>query len=242
MEVKLNICKLGGEKSCAIRISDATTDFLPEDSSTPVFQKFKMSEVKSIDVVRFNTINETKILRVFISDIDLSNIFEIKEDGWYDVHHIVLPTKEWFDQALEDGGMIYTYDTVYYIDNEKFYKYKNSVTTEICIEEILERNPLNTTISVACQNHFSIFYLMHCYILLAEKLLSINLRCENNQLSELTFNRDVLWMAINIIKYSVEFGDLEGATVRLSKLNYCNGLCKKLNNDTLNISGCGCSK
>jgi hypothetical protein len=33
MEVKLNICKLGGEKSCAIRISDATTDFLPEDSS-----------------------------------------------------------------------------------------------------------------------------------------------------------------------------------------------------------------
>lgn len=81
MEVKLNICKLGGEKSCAIRISDATTDFLSEDSSTPVFQKFKMSEVKSIDVVRFNTINETKILRVFISDIDLSNIFEIKEDG-----------------------------------------------------------------------------------------------------------------------------------------------------------------
>ena len=26
-------------------------------------------------------------------------------------------------------------------------------------------------------------------------------------------------MAINIIKYSVEFGDLEGATVRLSKLS-----------------------
>ena len=49
-------------------------------------------------------------------------------------------------------------------------------------------------------------------------------------------------MAINIIKYSVEFGDLEGATVRLSKLNYCNGLCKTLNNDTLNISGCGCNK
>ena len=160
MEVKLNICKLGGEKSCAIRISDATTDFLPEDSSTPVFQRFKRSEVKSIDVVRFNAVNETKILRVFISDIDLSNVFEIKEDGWYDVHHIVLPTKEWFDKALEDGGMIYTYDTVYYIDNEKFYKYKDAVTTEICIEEILERNPLNTTISVACQNHFSIFYLM----------------------------------------------------------------------------------
>ena len=138
MEVKLNICKLGGEKSCAIRISDATTDFLPEDSSTPVFQRFKRSEVKSIDVVRFNAVNETKILRVFISDIDLSNVFEIKEDGWYDVHHIVLPTKEWFDQALEDGGMIYTYDTVYYIDNEKFYKYKDAVTTEICIEEILE--------------------------------------------------------------------------------------------------------
>ena len=79
MEVKLNICKLGGEKSCAIKISDATTDFLPEDSSTPVFQKFKMSEVKSVDVVRLNLVNETKILRVFISDIDLSNIFEIKE-------------------------------------------------------------------------------------------------------------------------------------------------------------------
>lgn len=94
MEIKLNICKLGGEKSCAIKISDATTDFLPEDSATPVFQKFKMSEVKSVDVVRLNLVNETKILRVFISDIDLSNIFEIKEDGWYDIHHIVLPTKE----------------------------------------------------------------------------------------------------------------------------------------------------
>jgi hypothetical protein len=47
-------------------------------------------------------------------------------------------------------------------------------------------------------------------------------------------------MAINVIKYLSELGDLEGAVVRLNKLDYCNGLCKKINDITLNYSGCGC--
>lgn len=242
MIVKLNVCKLGGEDNCYLKIVDASTDFLPENSETPEFQKFKLSEVKNIDVIRLNGIDKTDILKVFISDVGLSNTFKIEKDGWYDIQHIILPTKEWFDKALAEGGMIYTYDTVYYVDGEKLYKYKDMTTTEVKIEEILNRNPINTTISLACQDHFSIFYLMHCYILLAEKLLSVNLRCKDEQLSELTFNRDVLWMAINIIKYAVEFGDLSGAAVRLSKLDYCNGLCKKLDSGTLNISGCGCGK
>ena len=83
--------------------------------------------------------------------------------------------------------------------------------------------------------------MIRCYIKIAEKLLKLNIKCVQDNLKELTFNRDVIWMAINIIKYLVESDNLAQAVVILNKIEYCNGLCKNANNDTLNTSGCGCS-
>lgn len=81
MEVKVNICKIGREKNCAVALTDVSTDFLPEDSVTPVFQKFKKSEVKCIDAVQHNNISETKLVNTLISDVGETNTIEIKFDG-----------------------------------------------------------------------------------------------------------------------------------------------------------------
>jgi hypothetical protein len=192
MEVKVNICKIGREKNYAVEITDTSTDYLPESSTESVFQKFKKSEVKSIDVIQHNNVLESKIVNTLITNVGETNTIEITFDGWFIIYHIILPTKEWFDASKAAGGMFYTYDTIYFTDGTNFYKYKDTNTTEVSIEEIIDRNPLNTTISSVCKNHFSVFYLMHCYIRLAEKLLTANIRCETDQLRELTFNRDVI--------------------------------------------------
>ena len=55
----------------------------------------------------------------------------------------------------------------------------------------------------------------------------INIKCLNNNsdLFEAIYNRDFLWMTINVIKYHTEFGDLLEAQRLLETINSCNGLC-----------------
>jgi len=55
------------------------------------------------------------------------------------------------------------------------------------------------------------------------------------------FNRDLVWMTINVIKYSIEIGQYYEAQRFLENLIGCGNICAEYISDNKKGSGCGCS-
>lgn len=243
MELNINI-KTSSDCKCEIIVEDLSA-YLPEDSTS--FQKgqFKESDTAPMVLLYLNTMNDPSI-----KSITFSKDVPVKFDGWFTVYYVVLPTKEWFRNALKAQSQVDVlgvYNSVYYADGNKVYKY-NPTTQEtvrvVDIQEIIEINPINTTISTISKDYVSICFLSKCYINLCQQIFESRglTQCwnKNNIDSELVYKRDLVWMAINVIKYMVECGQLYEAERIIELLHSCNGVCsdkKVISNDR----GCGCS-
>lgn len=251
MELKIDVCT---EASCKVIVKDETetggNGYIPEDSDVTVKGRFKYSDTVSIDLLQHNKSDKYKLQDPVYSnhDEEIKNItLPVSFDGWFTVLHIVLPTKEWFDResTKETGSALSLYEVIYYCNNNKIYKYLNGTISEVPIAEIVERNEVGTTISKICKNYVSICFLKKCYISLCQQIL--NERCfsecpeDMNTDSELVFKRDYVWMALNVVKYLVQFEQLAEAERVLELIGGCNGLCKS-EFRRLPSHRCGCGK
>lgn len=243
MELSINI-NTNNDCKCSITVEDVST-YLPEDSTS--FQKgsFKESDTASMVLLYLNTI-ENPALKSTIFNKEVP----IRFDGWFTVYYVVLPTKAWFQNALKmqsQVDILGVYDSVYYTDGANVYKYnpRTQDTEEVIdLAEIIEINPVNTTISVTSKDYVSICFLTKCYLNLCQQIFESRglTQCwnKNNIDSELIYKRDLVWMAINVIKYMVECNQLYEAERIIELLHSCNGVCgdKKVRS---NGNGCGCS-
>ena len=66
------------------------------------------------------------------------------------------------------ASAISLYDVVYYSDGLKVYKYIDNESVEVSIDEVINRNPERTTISIVTKNYVSVCYLKKCYINLCQ--------------------------------------------------------------------------
>lgn len=242
--MNLNI-EINTDEDKQITVQDIS-EYLPEEQSTIAKGKFKYSDTYSIDVLRHNTTKDEDIYSnpVFTEHKTMGYIkIPINFDGFFTVIHLVLPTKKWFDteKAKEEGSALTLYQIVYYTDGTKIYKYINQETEEVTLEEILEINPIDTTISKIEQDYVSICYLKRCYIDLCMQILNDKgfSQCFSRSTvdGDLTFKRDLVWMALNVIKYLTECGELAEAQRIIENINTCNGLCTS---NTIKSRGCGC--
>lgn len=239
MELSINITT---NDSCKVIIEDES-EYKSEDSTTISKGEFKYSETISIDVLQLNKTSETEYQDpVYTEHDDEAEAVEISVDfdGWFSVVHVVLPTKEWFKESSAVG----LYDTVYYSDGENIYKYIDGTTSQVTIEEVLEVNTTNTTISITSKDYFSICYIRKCFIDLCKQIFNdrafSSCWSDNDVDSELIYKRDLVWMAINVIKYLVKCNQLAEAERVVEILNDCNGICPA--DSTSSTNGCGCSK
>jgi len=100
---------------------------------------------------------------------------------------------------------------VYFIGTEdKFYKYRHGTITEVPLEEILEINQEGTTLIKTSLHTFELCHLEECFFKLCMYLLE-NMPCTdpcfNDKAKGFTseiLNRDIIWMALNAIKYCIE--------------------------------------
>lgn len=241
MELNINI---NTENKCKILIED-NSKYLSEDSTS--FQKgqFKQSDTQAMTLLYLNDIKDPSIKSiVFGSEIP------IKFDGWFTVQYVVLPTKAWFQNALKMSSkvdILGVYDSVYYADGEEVFKYNprtEELTQVVDLTEIIKINPVNTTISIASSDCVSICFLTKCYINLCQQIFESRglTQCwnKNNIDSELIYKRDLVWMAINVIKYMVECNQLYEAERIIELLHSCNGVCSDKKAKS-NGNGCGCS-
>ena len=240
--------KITTSDSCKVIVQDLSA-YLPEDQTGIVKGKFKYSDTISIDVLQHNKSKGTVYtdpVYTLHNTADPVNI-PVKFDGWFTVIHLVLPTKDWFDResSKQEGSAIGLYNIVYYSDGASIYKYVNGQSSETTIDEIIEVNPVDTTISRTGGDYVSICFLRKCYINLCQQIFNSRgfSPCwnKNDIDSDLVFRRDLVWMAINVIKYLTECEQLAEVERIIETIKGCNGLCVS-SDVTSKTSGCGCYK
>ena len=240
MELNINITT---SDKCKIVVQDVST-YLAEDFSGIVKGKFKYSDTISIDVLQHNQTLKT----IYTKHDTLKSIdIPIGFDGLFSLVHLVIPNIEWFNKELEktEGSALGLYDIVYFSDGIDIYKYINGETSQVTIDDILEINTVNTTISRISRDFVSICFLRKCYINLCQQIFNDRgiSKCwnKNKVNSELIYKRDLVWMAINVVKYLTQCEQLAEADRVIKTIQGCNGLCVSTNL-TNNTNGCGCSK
>ena len=250
MILDIQVCT---DDSCTVIVKDITpvggNGYIPESQTGVAKGRFKYSDTVSIDVLQNNKTTGPEINSpVFTTHLgEITPItLPVKFDGWFDVVHIVLPSKEWFlrEQAKTSGSALLLYSTVYFSDGIYLFKYINGEVTGVDLTEILERNEEDTTISKISKNYISICFLKKCYISLCQQIFNnrgFN-KCWNksSQISDLIYRRDLVWMAINVVKYMTEFNQLAEAQRIIEQIGGCNGVCKSELVQFQN-HGCGCS-
>ena len=240
MELNINITT---SNKCKIVVQDVST-YLAEDFSGIVKGKFKYSDTISIDVLQHNQTLKT----IYTKHDTLKSIdIPIEFDGWFSLVHLVIPNIEWFNKELEktEGSALGLYNIVYFSDGIDIYKYINGKTSQVTIDEILEINSIDTTISRISRDFVSLCFLIKCYINLCQQIFNDRgiSKCWNkNKInSELIYKRDLVWMAINVVKSLTQRGQLAEADRVIKTIQGCNGLCVSTNL-TNNTNGCGCFK
>ena len=240
MELNINITT---SNKCRIVVQDVST-YLAEDFSGIVKGKFKYSDTISIDVLQHNQTLKT----IYTKHDTLKSIdIPIGFDGWFSLVHLVIPNIEWFNKELEktEGSALGLYNIVYFSDGIDIYKYINGETSQVTIDDILEINTVNTTISRISRDFVSICFLRKCYINLCQQIFNDRgiSKCwnKNKVNSELIYKRDLVWMAINVVKYLTQCEQLAEADRVIKTIQGCNGLCVSTNL-TNSTNGCGCSK
>lgn len=222
--------------------------------------KFKYSDTISIDLIRYNKSQSSTYSNTLITQHDTKDAIKlpVQKDGWISIVHIILPTKQWFEkqrQLLGKGTLLTSYDSIFFSDGNKVYKYNpidNKEPEEFSINCLVDFNLNSGNYSVyRCEvDYISISYLRKCYAELCKQIF--NQRgfspCwnKNNIDSELVFKRDLVWMAINIIQYLIDIHSEDNPTLGeieriIENLQGCNGLCSSTNINT-KLNDCGCSK
>ena len=228
-----------------IIVTDVSTTYLEEDDPSFSLNCFRKSDTQSIVIA---SINKLKGEEVATSTI--GNIINIDRDGWLTIYYLVLPTKEWFIRASKTSNILDLYDIVYYVSKGNVYWYQSD-TQEFGqvhqLQELIDLAQLpnvKTTLSYAKADRVSIFNLEKCYINLCQQIFESRgfSQCynKNNIDSELVYKRDLVWMALNVIKYLAECNQPYEVERIIELLYSCNGVCgdKKVRG---NGKGCGCS-
>lgn len=259
MDSIFKICKSG---TCGLTISGLEKDndeYLSEEDIIISTRNYTYSQSMTLNIltsINYNgeeTIQTYDIVEHNIDCIDESEV-TMPIDGLYQITHIILPTNEWLQYVIEnDKSALQAYNLIYYYDKttKQFMKYINEQSVTTSIEEILEVNAIppgdvyekTNTVIRGDKNTFCICHLNDCFYRLCDNLLNIlPARCQNKiyDIQLQIYNRDIIWMAINVIKYLIEMSQYYEAQRILENITQCNNICKDTN-VTLGGNNCGCT-
>ena len=245
--------------------SNEYDQYFPENQIIQEYGRYKYSECKTLNVIMKVNSGKITLIDILLHDHDQlvedpinpgnflydleKTCFTLQKDGYYNVNHIVLPTMDWYTNTYSVQGEEYqkAFKNVYIIGvDDKLYKLVENEFIECTVKEIIERNHEGTTIQKCIIDVFYTGFLQMCYINYCRKLFqkltkSCNYACAPEDVKDLTYIRDFLWMTLNVIDYQISFKQFMEAQRVLEMTDYCGGFCK---NQELNAgpnTGCGCS-
>lgn len=219
------------------------SQYMPEGNDYMVNTNFKLKKSDSASITLLFANNYSDKFQYQTASFDRQ--IPVNFDSWYTVYYIVLPTKNWVyqNQVIAD-----LFSLVFYIENNKIYRYSKQGVDEELLDysELIHYADLTDVkhnISMASQDFMSICFLQKCYVNLCQQIFKDKnfVRCSNKVDHSLSYTRDLVWMALNVIKYMVEANQLFEAQRILEIIYSCNGICKN-GNSKFYESNCGCSK
>lgn len=164
--------------------------------------------------------------QVFIkTSEDQKVLFDIGLDGFYTLVTLKVP--------IEYG--------IYFYSNNKFYH----LYEEIELQELIELNPNVTKIETTYDYYFQTCRLRNCFVNICYQIFDTqaSINCNNSKLDQnLIYKRDLVWSALNVLKYMVELNQYEEAERLLERIMGCNGLCSNVCSNSYQISKCGCKE
>lgn len=251
MNSEFKICKSG---NCGVTITGLELDngsYLDESSVLTSFRTYKYSESITMNALSSINLEEVETLVKYenkdhsLFPIDDST-FIMPKDGLYALFHLIIPTKTWLDNVLaKNPDDLKMYDTIIYFDvtDETYYKYIDSITKEVVtVSELLNLTDITkSTVVLGVKNTFNLCYLNECFYKINKMILdTLPKKCKTDiSVEDFSFKRDILWMAINTIKYAIETQQLFEALRILENVNNCHSICDSLR--TYKYNSCGCN-
>ena len=239
--------------------------YFPENQIIQEYGRYKYSECKTLNVIMKINTGKITLVDVLLHDHDQleedpmnpgqylydleKTSFVIHKDGYYNVNHIVLPTMDWYNNTYLQQSDEYrkAFEGIYIIDTDsKLYKLTEEGFIECTIKEIVERNNEGTTIYKCIIDVFYTGFLQLCYINYCRQLFNkltknCDKSCMPENVKDLTYIRDFLWMTLNVIDYQISFKQFMEAQRVLEMTNYCGSFCQNQELNAGPSTGCGCS-
>lgn len=253
------ICKKG---TCGLTVTDLNDEDYQIVSmiNTSGLIYYTFEESSTINALVSISYNDERVIRatditthsVVVNDQtgETTNVtdeseFEFEVDGLHSIYHIIVPTAEYVEKYR---SQLYTYfpNGVYFTDNGKVYFLNSDLEVEDAeIETLFDINTEGTTIIREEKNTFSLCNLEKCFAGICKALLSdlCPEKCDTrDKYSQQIYNRDLVWMAINVIKYCIELGQYYEAQRYLELINGCGEFCSQyMSANKVKGIGCGCS-
>ena len=139
-------------------------------------------------------------------------------DGLYTILKLTIPKDE---------------TATYYYKDENFYKGEEIVD----LQELIDVNPTVSGIQQEYIYYFSTCNLKKCFISVIQSIFKATSSiCKAPSVDySITYRRDLLWMALNVIEYMADLKQFDEAKRLLFEITECNGLCPQ---DKLKSCGC----
>ena len=264
MEFDINIKT---EQNGFITIEDYSREqgqYIQEESVLVFHGKYKYSHSKTINIItKINTKSEDTIAvllhnhdqRVedptdpesYVYDLEVTS-FKVNQDGYYHIHHLVIPTEEWYYDVYLQASDDYkkSFSEVYFIDsNNEFYTVINEQPQPCDLQAILDRNSFETTVYDCVIDVFYTEFLKECYIKYCKKLFATLTKtgydnCKQDETKDLEYFRDFIWMLLNVLEYQINCKQYLEAQRVLEMVTQCGGFCKLSKSYDVHV-GCGCS-
>lgn len=241
-KMNLNICITPAEGTY-VKVTELTDNeqYLPDNSVLTAKNRFAYKDTASIDVFKLNASDKIDYTSPII--VDRSNPKDVKislnKDGWFTAIHIVVPNSQWVHREMsKQGSIIYTYDVVYFIENNEIYTYTNGKIEKSSLPQILNETKKNTTISRVDSDYVSIRLLNEMSDDLYIKLFKNRMYNGGCKIDACEANR--LEAIINLTKHYVRWGQLAEAERVIEKSRYFESVELNSTPQYKKLQGCGC--
>ena len=207
-------CEIKSKSNCnGVRI-DKNCNIIVEDNN------FNCNYVQVFIAKKTTSEGSTPTQTIIRTNRHQNIIFDSQGDGFYTICKLTIPVDE---------------SKPYYYKDDKFYHNIDEVT----LQEIINVNPEVSEIQFEYIYYFSTCNLRKCFIKICQDIFNSQTSiCNKSNLDQsLTYKRDLIWSALNVINYLVEMDQMEEAQRLLEEVTGCNGLCQPQSNST----GCGCN-
>ena len=277
--MKTNIMfKIKQSCNCNLVITDTSNCYY--DNSSEEFMKFTYEDTITLDIVTLEKTDGPRLLAVVYTTHEKGkNLNEVNlplgNDGLININHIIIPTVSLYNkQKNKEHNTLNKYKNIYVSDGKRLYKLENKHLNEIDPINLIINDWFDeTTIFKSQQFLFLTCYLTKCYVNLCNQVIKelaknknaknghYSGECSNvnNEAKDLIYNKDLVYITLNVINYLTQDCLFEEAEQILENIQSCKGICYNNNELLLNESskmyysnqnsvgiiyntGCGCGK